>query len=68
MHPWHDCYLDEELISRAFPVVVEVMRMRDEKGIDDKIVAVSIGDPRVCRLVGYITAPIPCDPRDSALA
>jgi len=115
MHPWHDCYIDEELISSAFPAVIEipkgstnkyeldketgllrldrvlysavyypadygfiprtycddgdpldvmvlgqepvypltivqaraigVMRMRDEKGIDDKIVAVSVCDP-----------------------
>jgi len=115
MHPWHDCYLDEHSIERAFPVIVEVpqgsknkyeldketgllrldrvlfsavhypanygfiprtfcddgdpldalvlgqepvhpltivearaigvMRMRDEKGIDDKIVAVSVRDP-----------------------
>jgi inorganic pyrophosphatase len=115
MHPWHDCYLDERSVERAFPVVIEVpkgsknkyeldketgllrldrvlfsavhypanygfiprtfcddgdpldalvlgqepvhpltlidaraigvMRMRDEKGIDDKIVAVSIRDP-----------------------
>jgi len=115
MHPWHDCYIDEELIASAFPAVIEipkgstnkyeldketgllrldrvlysavyypadygfiprtycddgdpldvlvlgqepvfpltivqaraigVMRMRDEKGIDDKIVAVSVRDP-----------------------
>jgi len=115
MHPWHDCYLDEDSVERAFPVVIEVpkgsknkyelekdtgllpldrvlfsavqypanygliprtycddgdpldalvlgqepvhpltlvysravgvMRMRDEKGLDDKIVAVSIHDP-----------------------
>jgi inorganic pyrophosphatase len=115
MHPWHDCYLDEHSVQRAFPVVIEVpkgsknkyeldketgllrldrvlfsavhypanygfiprtfcddgdpldalvlgqeplhpltivesraigvMRMRDEKGIDDKIVAVSVHDP-----------------------
>jgi inorganic pyrophosphatase len=115
MHPWHDCYLDEESVQRSFPVVIEVpkgsknkyeldketgllrldrvlfsavhypanygfiprtfcddgdpldalvlsqepvhpltlvdaravgaMRMRDEKGIDDKIVAVSVHDP-----------------------
>ena len=115
MHPWHDCYLDEHSIERAFPVIVEVpqgsknkyeldketgllrldrvlfsavhypanygfiprtfcddgdpldalvlgqepvhpltivearaigvMRMRDEKGIDDKIVAASVRDP-----------------------
>jgi inorganic pyrophosphatase len=115
MHPWHDCYLDEQLVQSAFPVIIEVpkgcknkyeldketgllrldrvlfsavhypadygfiprtfcddgdpldalvlgqeplhpltvvearaigvMRMRDEKGIDDKIVAVSVKDP-----------------------
>jgi inorganic pyrophosphatase len=115
MHPWHDSYVDDALVSDAFPVVIEipkgsknkyeldketgllkldrvlysavhypadygfiprtfcddgdpldalvlsqepvypltlvearaigVMRMRDEKGIDDKIVAVSVHDP-----------------------
>jgi inorganic pyrophosphatase len=115
MHPWHDCYLDEQSVESGFPVVIEVpqgsknkyeldketgllrldrvlfsavhypanygfiprtfcddgdpldalvlgqeavhpltvvegraigvMRMRDEKGIDDKIVAVSVRDP-----------------------
>ncbi len=115
MHPWHDCYVDDTVVERAFPVVIEVpkgsknkyeldketgllrldrvlysavhypadygfiprtfcddgdpldalvisqepvhpltivearaigvMRMRDEKGIDDKIVAVSVRDP-----------------------
>jgi inorganic pyrophosphatase len=115
MHPWHDCYLDEESVERCFPVIIEVpmgsknkyeldkntgllrldrvlfsavhypanygfiprtfcddgdpldalvlgqepvhpltivearavgvMRMRDEKGLDDKIVAVSVRDP-----------------------
>jgi inorganic pyrophosphatase len=115
MHPWHDCYLDERSVERAFPVIVEVpkgsknkyeldketgllrldrvlfsavhypanygfiprtfcddgdpldalvlgqeplhpltivearaigvMRMRDEKGLDDKIVGVSVHDP-----------------------
>lgn len=117
MHPWHDIYVDDHLISSAFPVVIEVpmgsvnkyeldkesglmrldrvlysavyypanygfiprtfcddgdpldalvigqepvhpmtvlearaigvMRMRDEKGIDDKILAVSVRDPAV---------------------
>ena len=117
MHPWHDIYVDDHLISKVFPVVIEVpmgsknkyeldkesglmrldrvlysavyypanygfiprtfcddgdpldalvlsqepvypltivtaraigvMRMRDEKGIDDKIVAVSVNDPAV---------------------
>ena len=115
MHPWHDTYVDDAVISTAFPVIVEipkgstnkyeldketgllrldrvlysavyypadyrfiprtycddgdpldalvlgqepvypltivearavgVMRMRDEKGVDDKIVAVSVRDP-----------------------
>ena len=115
MHPWHDCYLDEQSVQRSFPAVIEVpkgsknkyeldketgllrldrvlysavhypadygfiprtfcddgdpldalvlgqepvypltivearaigvMRMRDEKGIDDKIGAVSVHDP-----------------------
>ena len=115
MHPWHDVYIDDDLIENGFPVVIEVpsgsknkyeldketgllrldrvlysavyypanygflprtfcddddpldalvlgqepvhpltmvdaraigvMRMRDEKGIDDKIIAVSIHDP-----------------------
>ncbi|MGI5865138.1 MAG: inorganic diphosphatase [Myxococcales bacterium] len=115
MHAWHDIYIDEQVIDRGFPVVIEVpkgsknkyeldketsllrldrvlysavhypanygfiprtfcddddpldalvlmqepvhpltivdaraigvMRMRDEKGIDDKVIAVSIGDP-----------------------
>ena len=115
MHPWHDSYVDDDIVRDAFPVVIEipkgsknkyeldketgllkldrvlysavhypadygfiprtfcddgdpldalvlsqepvypltlvearaigVMRMRDEKGIDDKIVAVSVRDP-----------------------
>ena len=115
MHPWHDCYIDDSLITSAFPAVIEipkgstnkyeldketgllrldralhsavyypadygfiprtfcddgdpldvlilsqepvvpltivearaigVMRMRDEKGVDDKILAVSVADP-----------------------
>ncbi|NOQ84661.1 MAG: hypothetical protein GQ551_11690 [Myxococcales bacterium] len=32
MHSWHDVYIDEE-------------RMSDDKGIDDKIIAVSANDP-----------------------
>jgi inorganic pyrophosphatase len=117
MHAWHDIYLDDELIEKNFPVVIEVpagsknkyeldkntgflrldrvlyssvhypanygfiprtfcddgdpldalvlgqgpvhpltivdsraigvMRMRDDKGIDDKIIAVSVHDPAV---------------------
>jgi inorganic pyrophosphatase len=115
VHPWHDSYIDDDLITTAFPVVIEipkgsknkyeldketgllrldrvlysavyypadygfiprtycddgdpldvlvlaqepvypltivearaigVMRMRDEKGIDDKVLAVSVHDP-----------------------
>ena len=117
MHAWHDIYVDEELVDREFPVVIEVprgsknkyeldketgflrldrvlysavhypanygfiprsycddgdpldalvlgqepvypltivearaigvMRMRDDKGIDDKIIAVNVRDPAV---------------------
>jgi inorganic pyrophosphatase len=117
VHAWHDIYVDEELIERAFPVVIEVpqgsknkyeldketgllrldrvlysavhypanygfvprtycddgdpldalvlgqepvypltivearaigvMRMRDDKGVDDKILAVAVSDPSV---------------------
>jgi inorganic pyrophosphatase len=117
MHVWHDIYVDDQLIEKAFPVVIEVpkgsknkyeldketgflrldrvlysavhypanygflprtycddgdpldalvlgqepvhplavvearaigaMRMRDEKGIDDKILAVNVADPSV---------------------
>jgi inorganic pyrophosphatase len=117
MHPWHDCYVDDALIERNFPVIIEipkgsknkyeldketgllrldrtlysavyypadygfiprsfcddgdpldalvlgqepvypltivearavgVMRMRDEKGIDDKILGVCVRDPAV---------------------
>jgi inorganic pyrophosphatase len=115
MHPWHDTYVDETVIARGFPAIIEipkgstnkyeldketgllrldrvlysavyypadygfiprtycddgdpldvlvlgqepvfpltivearaigVMRMRDEKGVDDKIVAISVRDP-----------------------
>ncbi|MGE5234934.1 MAG: inorganic diphosphatase [Acidobacteriota bacterium] len=115
MHPWHDVYIDDHVMDKAFPVVIEVpkgsknkyeldkesgllrldrvlynavhypadygfiprtycddgdpldalvlsqepvapltvvearaigaMRMRDEKGLDDKIIAVSVRDP-----------------------
>ena len=24
MHPWHDCYLDEQSVERLFPVIIEV--------------------------------------------
>ncbi len=117
MHPWHDIYVDDKLIDKTFPVVIEVpkgsknkyeldketgflrldrvlysavhypanygfvprsfcgdgdpldalvlgqepvfpltivearaigvMRMRDDKGIDDKIIAVNVYDPAV---------------------
>jgi inorganic pyrophosphatase len=117
VHPWHDVYLDDQVVDKAFPVVIEVpkgsknkyeldketgllrldrvlysavhypanygfvprtfcpdgdpldalvlgqepvypltivearaigvMRMRDDKGIDDKIIAISVRDPAV---------------------
>jgi hypothetical protein len=24
MHPWHDTYIDEQLIATAFPVIIEI--------------------------------------------
>ncbi len=123
MHPWHDIYVDEQLVEHAFPVVIEVprgsknkyeldketgfmrldrvlysavhypanygfiprtycddgdpldalvlcqepvhpltvvdaraigvMRMRDEKGIDDKIIAISVHDPAFADYVDH---------------
>jgi inorganic pyrophosphatase len=127
MHPWHDLYVDDHLIAKEFPVVIEVpkgsrckyeldkesglmkldrvlysavyypanygfiprtfcddgdpldalvlsqesvhpatvvearaigvMRMRDEKGIDDKIIAVSVKDPAVVDYVSHAQLP-----------
>jgi inorganic pyrophosphatase len=127
MHPWHDLYVDDHLIAKEFPVVIEVpmgsrckyeldkesglmrldrvlysavyypanygfiprtfcddgdpldalvlsqesvhpgtvcearaigvMRMRDEKGIDDKIIAVSTKDPAVVDYVSHTQLP-----------
>ena len=137
MHAWHDIYVDDHLIEKAFPVVIEVpmgsknkyeldketgllkldrvlysavhypanygfiprtfcedgdpldalvlgqepvnpltmmdaraigvMRMRDEKGLDDKIIAVSVKDPAVSRLHGSHAAARPPAARDPAL-
>jgi inorganic pyrophosphatase len=127
MHAWHDIYIDDAVIEKAFPVVIEVprgsknkyeldketgflrldrvlysavhypanygfiprsfcddgdpldalvlgqepvhpltvvearaiglMRMRDEKGIDDKIIAVSIRDPAVSDYLDHAELP-----------
>ncbi len=127
MHPWHDVYVDDHLIEKVFPVVIEVpkgsknkyeldketgllrldrvlysavhypanygfiprtfcddrdpldalvlgqepvhpltivearaigvMRMRDEKGLDDKIVAVSVNDPAVSDYTDHAQLP-----------
>ena len=128
MHPWHDTYVDDTVVDKAFPVIVEipngsknkyeldketgllrldrvlysavhypadygfiprtfcddgdpldalvlgqepvypltivearaigVMRMRDEKGIDDKIVAVSVHDPAYAHILTRRSCPI----------
>ena len=128
MHPWHDSYIDDEQIAKAFPVVIEIpkgsknkyeldketgllrldrvlysavhypadygfiprtfcddgdpldvlvlgqepvypltivearavgaMRMRDEKGIDDKIVAVSVRDPAFADYTDHAQLPV----------
>jgi inorganic pyrophosphatase len=127
MHAWHDIYVDDHLIEKTFPVVIEVpmgsknkyeldketgllkldrvlysavhypanygfiprtfcedgdpldalvlgqepvnpltmmdaraigvMRMRDEKGLDDKIIAVSVKDPAVSDYVDHSQLP-----------
>jgi inorganic pyrophosphatase len=127
MHAWHDIYVDDHLIEKAFPVVIEVpmgsknkyeldketgllkldrvlysavhypanygfiprtfcedgdpldalvlgqepvnpltmmdaraigvMRMRDEKGLDDKIIAVSVKDPAVSDYMDHSQLP-----------
>jgi len=127
MHAWHDVYVDDHLIGKAFPVVIEVpmgsknkyeldketgllrldrvlysavhypanygfiprtycedgdpldalvlgqepvtpltllearaigvMRMRDEKGLDDKILAVSVKDPAVADYTDHAQLP-----------
>jgi len=127
MHVWHDIYVDDQLIEKAFPVVIEVpkgsknkyeldketgflrldrvlysavhypanygfiprtycddgdpldvlvlgqepvhplavvearaigaMRMRDEKGIDDKILAVNVVDPSVADYMDHTQLP-----------
>src|SRR6188508_111039 len=128
MHPWHDCYLDERWVQRAFPFIIEVpqssknkyeldketgllrldrvlysavhypanygflprtfcddgdpldalvlgqepvypltivearaigvMRMRDEKGIDDKIISVSVHDPAFAHFIDKEQLPV----------
>jgi len=127
MHPWHDVYVDDHLIEKEFPVLIEVpkgsknkyeldketgflrldrvlysavhypanygfiprtycddgdpldalvlgqealhpltlvearaigtMRMRDEKGIDDKVIAVSVKDPAFSDYVDHTQLP-----------
>src|SRR5262249_49513437 len=36
MHPWHDCYIDEALISKAFPVIIEIPKGSKNKYELDK--------------------------------
>jgi len=127
MHAWHDIYVDDHLIEKAFPVVIEVpmgsknkyeldketgllkldrvlysavhypanygfiprtycedgdpldalvlgqepvtpltmmearaigvMRMRDEKGLDDKIIAISVKDPAFADYTDHVQLP-----------
>ncbi len=127
MHPWHDVYVDDQHVERAFPVIIEVpqgsknkyeldketgllrldrvlysavhypanygfiprtfcgdgdpldalvlgqepvypltivearaiglMRMRDEKGADDKVLAVSVHDPAVAEYTDHRQLP-----------
>ena len=36
MHPWHDTYVDEQLIARAFPVIIEIPKGSKNKYELDK--------------------------------
>jgi inorganic pyrophosphatase len=36
MHPWHDVYVDDHLIGRTFPVVIEVPKGSKNKYELDK--------------------------------
>ena len=36
MHPWHDCYLDEQSVQQSFPVVIEVPKGSKNKYELDK--------------------------------
>ncbi len=137
MHPWHDLYVDDTVVDKAFPVIVEipngsknkyeldketgllrldrvlysaihypadygfiprtvcddgdpldalvlgqepvypltivearaigVMRMRDEKGIDDKIVGVSVHDPAYAHFTDKAQLPGSCAARVAPL-
>src|SRR5690349_17817901 len=36
MHPWHDCYVDDSVIEKAFPVVIEIPKGSKNKYELDK--------------------------------
>jgi inorganic pyrophosphatase len=36
MHPWHDCYIDESVITTAFPAVIEIPKGSTNKYELDK--------------------------------
>ena len=36
MHPWHDSYIDDDLITTAFPVVIEIPKGSKNKYELDK--------------------------------
>src|SRR5678815_5694591 len=36
MHPWHDCYLDEQSVQHSFPAVIEVPKGSKNKYELDK--------------------------------
>ena len=36
MHPWHDCYIDDSLITSAFPAVIEIPKGSTNKYELDK--------------------------------
>ena len=47
MHPWHDCYVDDEHVENAFPVVIEVPKGSKNKYELDKETGLLRLDPRL---------------------
>ena len=56
MHPWHDIYVDEEVVADAFPVVIEVPKGSKNKYEIDK----QTGFLRLDRVL-YSAVHYPCD-------
>jgi hypothetical protein len=33
MHPWHDSYVDDDVVEQAFPVIVEILHGRKRRRV-----------------------------------